>query len=202
MITVTGAMLAAKALQINLAFAGADIHETYSHDESPQIDKIEAEWGLRGLAYCNMGEGHVCTKALMELTNRDPANTAIFDHVLHTELQRWFLPSPSCGASVTDARTRGKWTANPAELLPGDLVFFDWTGRHGAAEHVGMIRQVLRPSQPGGHVIARTVEWNTKPTGAGNQSDGGGCYCKVRDLTLYAIGGIRINRPVPAVSYP
>lgn len=56
----------------------------------------------------------------------------------------------------------------------GDPVAFDWDG--GVADHVGLFVEKLSPT------TFKTIEFNTSPTDAGSQSNGGGCYWKVRNV--------------------
>lgn len=60
---------------------------------------------------------------------------------------------------------------------PGDIVFFNWSGKGGIAEHVGLV-----VSNNIGSKLLTTYEGNTATPGAvgGNESNGDGCYQKVR----------------------
>ena len=60
-------------------------------------------------------------------------------------------------------------------VQPGDPVCFDWDG--GVADHVGLVKEKLSPT------TFRTVEFNTSPTNAGSQSNGGGCYIRERHVS-------------------
>lgn len=95
----------------------------------------------------------------------------------------------------------GRWHG-PTEIpRPGDIVFFDWTGRHGLAQHVGIVESVDH-STPSPVLV--TIEFNTMSGIPGNQSDGGGVYRRRRS-TLYVVGYGRPDykpqsRPVPIPS--
>jgi hypothetical protein len=56
----------------------------------------------------------------------------------------------------------------------GDPVAFDWDG--GVADHVGLFVKKLSPT------TFATIEFNTSPLDTGSQSNGGGCYAKVRNI--------------------
>lgn len=61
----------------------------------------------------------------------------------------------------------------------GDIVFFDWSGlrRQGKEMHVGIVEEVR-----GNYVVC--LEFNTTSGSKGNQSDGGGCYRRIRHISL------------------
>ena len=69
--------------------------------------------------------------------------------------------------------------------MPGDLVFFDWTGA-GKPHHVGIVRAAF----PNGSL--QTVEGNTSSRIAGSQSDGDGVFVRIR-TRLHIFGFIRLE---------
>lgn len=180
----SGHALALKALEINLLFVTAGVRENNNDNRSEQIDAIEREWGLLGLAYCAMGECHVFAKALCLLLGR-PADAATITAAVHHDLSHYFDPSPSCQDMVDAAVKRGSWRRDIRNAKPGDLVFFSWNGTSHAS-HVGMVKRVL----PVGSVA--TIEWNTTPGPGGNQSDGGGVYERTRGQSVI-LGYLSIN---------
>jgi len=67
----------------------------------------------------------------------------------------------SCGALVTFARRHGLF--HTSGFMPGDLVFYDWSGRRTTAQHMGIITEARQAA-----VVA--IEGNTA---VGNDSNGG-----------------------------
>lgn len=90
-------------------------------------------------------------------------------------------PGASCTAIMTAAKKAGAWV-DAADLMPGDLVLFDWGG-DGSPDHVGIV------VEPKG-AYARTVEGNTSPGTAGSQGNGGGVWERDRPYG-YIVGGVR-----------
>lgn len=83
---------------------------------------------------------------------------------------------------VTRSRQLGRFIP-AAQLQPGDVIFYDWTG-DGLADHVGLVEQVLG----GGRYV--TLEGNTSSGDAGSQSNGDGVYRRQRG-PAYVLGGWR-----------
>jgi hypothetical protein len=186
-VTVTGPQLALKALALNLAFAKAGLRETDGPNRSPQIDAVEQEFGLIGAAYCVMGQGHVYAKALAFLTGQDTA-PATLRHILQHDLTAFVVFDPSCSQMKARNASRKLWRDGILGVQPGDLVFFNWKGG-SAPQHVGMFEQML-----GGERFA-TVEWNTGPGPAGNQSDGDGVYHRTDRTLRHVVGYMHLNDP-------
>jgi len=90
----------------------------------------------------------------------------------------------NCAQWAADARRAGMfvpWNGMPRR---GDLVLFDWSGRHRNSMHIGILERVDRG-------VLVTWEANTTgPYSQGDQSDGGGVYQRRRS-TLYVVGFVR-----------
>lgn len=96
----------------------------------------------------------------------------------------------------------GRWHAWTENAQPGDIVFFNWNGSHGLADHVGIVESVdwISHNVP----VLVTIEFNTSSGLAGSQSDGGGVYRRRRS-NLYVVGFgrpayKRQGRPTPIPS--
>lgn len=121
--------------------------------------KYGAWYGLDHQPYCAMGLSWVAAQA----------NAADIVHGRYCSCPRW----------MTAFQNAGEWHSYPATAQVGDLVFFDWTGRHSYPAHVGIVERVER-----GELV--TIEFNTVPA-EGNQSDGGGVYRRRRQ-TRHVVG--------------
>lgn len=82
-----------------------------------------------------------------------------------------------CPSWVSHWRQVGRWHAWTETPRPGDIVFFNWAGSHGLADHVGIVESVSGV-RPGSRTLT-TIEFNTS-SGTGSQSDGGGVYRRRR----------------------
>lgn len=78
-----------------------------------------------------------------------------------------------CPSWVNAFHDAGGWLNWRTAAWPGDIVFFDWSGEHGTAGHVGVIERVEASTLV-------TIEFNTTSGLAGSQSDGGGVYRRRR----------------------
>lgn len=76
------------------------------------------------------------------------------------------------GQAVYDYRIGG-WE----NILPGDIVLFDWERNGSASDHVGIVD--IQPSDIDDLWIG-TIEGNTSPGTLGSQSNGGGVYPRAR----------------------
>ena len=79
----------------------------------------------------------------------------------------------SCQLWVSAFQRAGTWLGSSAAPASGDIVFFDWSGRHSRADHVGIVEKVV------GDVLV-TIEFNTTLGHGGDQSDGGGVFRRRR----------------------
>jgi hypothetical protein len=79
-----------------------------------------------------------------------------------------------CPYWVTAWQHAGQWISWDRTPYPGDIVFFDWTGGHGLAEHVGIVESANAG-------VLTTIEFNTS-IGSGP----GGCYRRRRDTSVVA----------------
>lgn len=86
-----------------------------------------------------------------------------------------------CPWWVRDFEAHGRFHSWQTTPQRGDLGFADWSGRHGLAEHVFLVEDVISIS------VIQTLEFNTTSGTPGNQSDGGGVYRRRRN-TLYVAG--------------
>lgn len=68
---------------------------------------------------------------------------------------------------------------NSSEIKAGDIVFFDWSGteNNNSVDHVGIVEEVLPNNQ------IQTIEGNTSSNNQGSQSNGGGVFRKIRNLS-------------------
>jgi hypothetical protein len=75
-----------------------------------------------------------------------------------------------------------RWIPRNGAIRPGDVIFFDW--QHGQApagvDHTGFVERDLGNGQ------VQTIEGNTASGQAGNQSNGGGVYRRVRNRNVIA----------------
>lgn len=185
-VKIIASELALKALTINQGFVDAHTVENHNDNRSEQIDAIEREWGLSGLAYCAMGECHVYAKAIAFLTNR-PTDFPTLMRIIHHELSVFFTPSPLCQDMVDASKAKATWREDIKNARPGDLVFFNWSG----ATHAQHVEMFVALNAVGSY---KTIGWNTTPGPDGNQSDGGGVYRRVRSRKQ-TLGYISINLP-------
>ncbi len=87
----------------------------------------------------------------------------------------------------------------PADLQPGDIVFFHISGRNGndpnTPDHTGVVIEAPRASR------VMTVEGNTSDNDHGSQDNGGGVYARTRLMSV-VIGGGRPYYDVPPPPIP
>lgn len=74
----------------------------------------------------------------------------------------------------------GKWV-EPADIEPGDIVFYHLTGRNGSNHNVPDHTGIALSRPRNGHQPA--IEGNTSSDDAGSQDNGGGVYMKNRATT-------------------
>jgi hypothetical protein len=77
----------------------------------------------------------------------------------------------------------GRWIPrNSPDVRPGDVVFFDWGGSQltGAVDHVALVEAPLSDGR------IQTIEGNTSPGEGGSQSNGGGCWRRIRPRGVIA----------------
>lgn len=80
-----------------------------------------------------------------------------------------------CPYWVKAFQKAGQWIPYTSRAQPGDFAFFDWTGWHHTAEHVGLVESSTA------HTVT-TIEFNTVAN-SGNQSDGGGVWRRTRSIS-------------------
>ncbi|HEV2448531.1 MAG TPA: hypothetical protein VGS58_21510 [Candidatus Sulfopaludibacter sp.] len=186
---IGGRTLAEKALEVALGFAAAGLVAN-GQDRNPEVDKIEALFGLMGEPFCAMGAVFCFAKAYAFLAG-EAVDEPTLKVIIGGKLTRYFRPSPSCGAIMTGARKMGIWRPagdEPAdaiaEMRPGDLVLYCWNGS-GLPEHVGLFR-----ADAGGSV--RTVEFNTSPGQGGSQVNGHGVFVRTRPAR-FVVGSVAVG---------
>lgn len=74
----------------------------------------------------------------------------------------------------------------PSDAKPGAIVVFDWSPGSGA-DHTGLARGPLRSG------VMSTREFNTSPTNAGSQSNGGGVFDRTR-FTGNILGVLNVTK--------
>lgn len=88
-----------------------------------------------------------------------------------------------CPYFVNYFKQIGRWHTWRETPKPGDIVFFDWSGGHGTADHVGILEAI---EWVGSVPVLVTLEYNTTSGIPGNQSDGGGMYRRRRAVATVA----------------
>lgn len=144
----------------------------FSH--APNNDNINNIWnelepGLEGESYCAAGVSWEWKHAGHPL----PAIDRPYGYINCEDARQW-------------AKRVGLWDES-GHYAPGDAVLFDWTGRGGPAEHTGTVI-----SDDG--VNIHTFECNTGSGNAGNQSNGDGCYYRVRPHGNTVLGVIKFSK--------
>lgn len=90
----------------------------------------------------------------------------------------------SCTAFVNQYKRVSPKQVITMDYQPGDIVFFDFSGKRGKTEHVGIVEKVL-----GNNLI--TIEGNT---GTGNDANGGAVMRRSRAVGLVTCA-VRPNYP-------
>ncbi len=85
-----------------------------------------------------------------------------------------------CPTWVNAWKNAGQWHDYTGAAQPGDIVFFDWSGNHSYAQHVGIVESIDSG-------VFVTIEFNTTSGIPGNQSDGEGVWRRRRSQ-LYVVG--------------
>lgn len=86
----------------------------------------------------------------------------------------------SCGQLKTHAEKNGQWVTQ--NYKPGDLIIMDFNSDPSITDHIGFVTKTENG-------ILYTIEGNTSPSDAGNQSNGGGVWQKKRDPKKVRITG-------------
>ena len=92
----------------------------------------------------------------------------------------------NCGTMADWFKKQGRYYSYTSTPKPGDIVFFDWNGKHTTRHHVGIVKKVYN----GGESIL-TIEGNTA---VGNESNGG----QVMERTRYRSQIVGYGRPAYA----
>lgn len=90
----------------------------------------------------------------------------------------------SCTAFVTQYKTKAPKQVINSDYKPGDIVFFDFSGKRFKTEHVGIVDKVV------GDTVF-TIEGNT---GTGNDANGGAVMYRSRSVGLITCA-VRPNYP-------
>jgi hypothetical protein len=186
---IAGSALALYAAGLVREYIKSGIYEMNGNDRSPEIDRIESAFGVKGVSYCAMSQAWCYAKALAQLKDipvTEENCVSVVRSLLPELQQHYFRPDPSCGVIMDDAMSRGTWIHRTPgadghfleKLQPGDLPIFEW--RPGD-RHVGMY---LEPP-------FTTGEFNTVAPGGTRK----GAY--IRDRMPYigfVLGAVSINR--------
>jgi hypothetical protein len=145
--------------------------ETEGNNRGPMVRRVQASTDLApgpwpycaaGVYYCLRQAGWVHATAFRTST-----------------LEAW-VPA---WVSAARARQHGLKVIAQADAAPGDLVCFDWNGVGGTNtnfDHIGFVRGKPTGGAVGG--VLPTREFNTGPGAGGNQSDGDGCWDRLRPV--------------------
>ena len=194
---LTDKAIAEKAAKVNEALCtSGTIRETEGSNRSPEIDRIEARFGLKGESYCAMLFWTTRFKAVAFLLALPVVDDDAIRRMKALHEQVLGPCATGCAEIVADYHARGQWlevrpeghrqgTAAAiatfrAQIQPGDAVIYDWGG--------------------GEHHIECFLRWEhgNMVTGAGNViPDGGGvqgAYLKRRPLDANVWGCVRFNR--------
>jgi hypothetical protein len=142
-----------KFLKLCIAHAGE--HEVGFSNTGPQIDKWEAECGMRGQPYCAM--------FLMYFYHRATGR----------QLGAGYAYTPN----ILNAAKQGVDfdLVHGSNYKPGDWVLYNF-GSSAPVQHVGAIMHVRNPATKD----FETIEGNTSPGNGGSQDNGGGIYIRNR----------------------
>jgi len=101
----------------------------------------------------------------------------------------------SCTSLMKWAKSNGKYIEK-TDVIPGDLLFFDFDNNPSVSEHIGFCESVSGTAY-------KTIEGNTSSTVAGDQSDGG-CVARRTRAASVVIGAYRPTyaSETPAVPEP
>lgn len=137
--------------------------------EGPNNDTKYGVWyGWNHVAYCAIG------------VTWSFAQAGGLDQIDGVRGKQWAY----CPYFVTDWKRNSQWIDWHQPAKPGDVVFFNWAGTHGLADHVGLVESI---DTSGPSPVLVTLEFNTTSGIPGNQSDGGGVYRRRRS-PLWVVG--------------
>jgi hypothetical protein len=131
------------------------------------------------LAFCAAGLGYCAAKAYCEVSPSpfNPSQANIKNAISDINRQ-YFRPDPLVRVMQTDAVKRKTWISQSDirenTIMPGWPIIFSWN-HDGVANHVGLVKQ-----QDGLHFT--TIEFNTRVSTGGDQSQGGHVAIKDRDI--------------------
>lgn len=130
-----------------------------------ELVQDHARPAVRRAPYCAAGVGYCY----------DVAGWPEWGTFADRELDAWVPEWVECAR----LRKYGLSIVSPANAAPNDAVAFDWSGQGGPAgvfDHIGLVRTRVIGNNVG------TREFNTGPGPGGNQSDGDGCWDRVRPV--------------------
>lgn len=146
-----------------LRLAGYEVGTVETPNNKTEYNRWYGGASFDGQPWCATFVSWVFHKAGLPL----PASTA-----------KGFAYTPSGAAWF---QKQGRW--HNTQPRAGDVVFFDWPGDGvNRISHVGIVDSV----NPNGSV--NTIEGNTQPGTAGNQSDGGAVHRRVRSTGIVGYG--------------
>jgi hypothetical protein len=153
------------------------------YNDAPWLRAIEAlvvkadialDWMIPGQPYCGLG---VIWAYLKGAGIKLPANFVYTPNILNAAGQTF---------RARDGRKYKLVRVAPEQAKPGAIVVMDFNG--GGADHVALARGPMRNG------VIPTVEFNTSPSNAGSQANGGGVYERVRPRA-FVLGALNV---VPA----
>lgn len=178
----------------NQEFAAAGIREKTGHNDGPEIDKVEAVWGMKGEPYCAMGQYYAFAKAYVELKGIKLTPGTIVkilrDHKAEIA-QRFQKFSPLVSDMFKAAKVEHTWRefeqpSDMTKIADSDLVCFNFGSESKPQNHIGMFVR-----HDTSHLWL--VEWNTSSVGSEGGNDPGGvssgCFLKHREPDPSVITG-------------
>lgn len=164
----------------------ADLHKQMDllngyHGYKGKDDNYNKIWGdldpgLQGASYCAAGDCYEFKHAGRPYVQIDHP----WGFSYCPDAVRWAKENK-------DKNGHSYWQAALDHFEPGDTIFYCWNGT-GVAEHTGLMVNL-----PGNNDV-HTFECNTSPMASGDQSNGDGCYYKIRPHDSTVLGVLKSSR--------